>query len=174
MFRAPSSISFSCNRCKPCPLAEGLESSVSLSRPDGVLHGSLIIPESRLLPPIAILISGSGPTDRDGNFPGGKNDSLRQLAFGLSKHGVGTLRFDKRGVGESVSEGFMEEQMTIGAFTEDVVAWVNYLLDQGGFRCITIVGHSEGSLVGMIVAQQTSICGFIIGRWRRHAWRRTS
>lgn len=138
-----------------------IESSVSLSRADGVIHGTLLHPKERTHSPIAVLISGSGPTDRNGNFPSAKNDSLRQLAIALSRHGISSLRFDKRGIGESVSERFVEERMTIEVFAEDVVAWVNYLLNQSRYSCVFIVGHSEGSLVGMIAAQRSLTCGFI-------------
>ena len=57
---------------------------------------------------IALIISGSGPTDRDGNNPSLKNNSLKLLAEALAENGIASLRYDKRGVGRSDAES-MEE-----------------------------------------------------------------
>ncbi|PTS98605.1 alpha/beta hydrolase, partial [Flavobacterium sp. HMWF030] len=45
--------------------------------------------------PVALIISGSGPTDRDGNNPMMKNNSLKMLSEALAKNGIATLRYDK-------------------------------------------------------------------------------
>ena len=55
-----------------------------------------------------LIISGSGPTDRNGNGAGGDNNSLKFLAEELSKNGFASVRFDKRGIGES--KDAMEEE----------------------------------------------------------------
>src|SRR5882672_2605071 len=71
---------------------------------DNVLHSSLLLPkESGKAMPVVLLLSGSGPTDRNGNSPmlPGKNNSLQMLAEGLADNGIASLRYDKRGVGES-------------------------------------------------------------------------
>src|SRR5437667_12783453 len=69
----------------------------SLSVSGGTLHSSLLVPPSSAPVPIALLISGSGPTDRDGDTPllPGKNDSLKHLAEGLAARNFGSLRSDK-------------------------------------------------------------------------------
>ena len=53
---------------------------------------------------LAIIISGSGPTDRDGNNISMKSDYLKMLAEGLYQNGISTYRYDKRGVGKSVGD----------------------------------------------------------------------
>src|ERR1700736_314589 len=71
---------------------------------DNALHSTLLLPqESDKVMPVVLLLSGSGPTDRNGNSPmlPGKNNSLLMLAEGLAENGIASLRYDKRGVGES-------------------------------------------------------------------------
>ena len=95
---------------------------VSLSLPDGAgqLAGTLAhVPHADTL---VVLISGSGPTDRDGNQPQLKNDSMRQVSDGLAALGVATLRFDKRGSGRSVVRGFREEDVQLQTYAGDVEA----------------------------------------------------
>src|SRR5690606_41666267 len=72
-----------------------------LEVPDGHLHGSLLLPKSDRPLPVALLIAGSGPTDRNGNNPMGHNDSLKRLAQGLAKPGLARPRAGTRGVGET-------------------------------------------------------------------------
>src|SRR5574338_1008695 len=75
------------------------ESPVTLDTKTGALHGTLLMPAGATSPvPVALLIAGSGPTDRDGNSPllPGKNNSLKLLAEGLAQHGIASLRYDKR------------------------------------------------------------------------------
>ncbi len=65
------------------------------------LHGTLETPDASAPWPAVLIVAGSGPTDRDGNSAGlpGANDSLKQLALGLAKQGIASVRYDKRGIG---------------------------------------------------------------------------
>jgi hypothetical protein len=77
--------------------------SVELNTKTGIIYGTLLIPNNIIgKMPVVIIIAGSGPTDRDGNNPMMKNNSLKLLAEALTNNGIATLRYDKRGVGESV------------------------------------------------------------------------
>ncbi|HET9825888.1 MAG TPA: alpha/beta hydrolase [Chitinophagaceae bacterium] len=129
----------------------------------GTLYGTLFTPVNPKKFPVVLLIAGSGPTDRDGNnivLPG-KNNSLLQLADSLARHGIGTLRYDKRGVGKSRSDTIMkEESLTIDTIASDAEAMYNWLKARG-FNEIYIAGHSEGSLIGMMVALKVNPSGFI-------------
>jgi pimeloyl-ACP methyl ester carboxylesterase len=113
--------------------------------------------------PVVLIISGSGPTDRDGNsilLPG-KNNSLLQLADSLAQHGIGTLRYDKRGIGKSRPDTMMSEQnMTIDLIADDAKAMYDWLKSQG-YKNIFIAGHSEGSLIGLMIASELKPKGFI-------------
>lgn len=126
----------------------------------GTLAGTLATPTDEV-EHVALVLAGSGPTDRDGNsatLPG-RNDCLRLLATGLTDAGVATLRVDKRGVGESVVTP--ERDLRLETFVDDAVAWLDHLKGEFGFRRFTIIGHSEGSLIGMLVADHFPASAFI-------------
>jgi alpha-beta hydrolase superfamily lysophospholipase len=136
---------------------------VQLETGTGILYGTLETPESSSSPLAILIISGSGPTDRDGNIQGlqGKNNSLKYLAEALASRGVASLRFDKRGVGKSASSSAREEELRFETYIDDVIAWVNYLQQQAKYTECLILGHSEGSLIGMVAAQRANVRGFI-------------
>src|SRR5690349_18409559 len=72
----------------------------------GTIHGTLLLPADMSKPvPVVLLISGSGPTDRDGNsgMMGGHNDALKMLATDFAMNGIASLRYDKRGIGQSAN-----------------------------------------------------------------------
>src|ERR1044072_4154825 len=89
-----------------------IEEAVRVATPNGNLCGTLLLPQSKRKVPVVLMISGSGPTDRDGNSPllKGPNNSLKLLAEGLAANGIASLRFDKRGVGETGKEMFLAPQ----------------------------------------------------------------
>ncbi|WP_397538426.1 alpha/beta fold hydrolase [Rummeliibacillus pycnus] len=112
--------------------------------------------------PVAIIISGSGATDKDGNTAGmGKNDSLKMLAEGLADKGIASIRYDKRGVGENTSLIKKEEDLSIEQYVDDVLKIVAYIKSNQQFKEIYIIGHSEGSLIGMLAARNADIASFI-------------
>src|ERR1043165_3945869 len=84
-----------------------LSDTVTLTTPTGALHGTLLVPASTRPVPLAVIIAGSGPTDRDGNSPmlQGKNNSLKMLAEGLAARGIASVRYDKRGIAGSAKAG---------------------------------------------------------------------
>ena len=69
------------------------------------LAGTLVLPMNSELQkvPGVVLIAGSGPTDRDGNNPliPAKIDLLKQIAELLADAGIASIRYDKRGIGQS-------------------------------------------------------------------------
>ena len=88
--------------------AEASSDPIVLETGRGTIYGTLEIPKGDDLVPVALIISGSGPTDRDGNnILAGKNNSLKFLAEGLALKGIATVRYDKRGVAESVAAGMI-------------------------------------------------------------------
>jgi uncharacterized protein len=122
----------------------------------GALYGTLELPLGNGPCPAAVIISGSGPTDRDGNNPlnGGKNNSLKLLAEALASNGIASLRYDKRGVGESALAGTKEEDLRFESFIDDAVLWGRELRKNKRFTRVVIIGHSEGSLIGLIACQK--------------------
>ncbi|MCC6245401.1 MAG: alpha/beta fold hydrolase [Gemmatimonadaceae bacterium] len=129
--------------------------------------------------PVALLLSGSGPQDRDGqraDLPG--YAPLREIANALAQRGIATLRMDDRGIGQST--GSFLGATTLD-FAKDAAAAVRWLRAQPEVRAerIVLVGHSEGALVSMLVAaEDSSLSGLVllgasaqtgreIARWQR-------
>lgn len=112
---------------------------------------------------VVLIHPGSGPTDRDGNsaaIPGGKNNGLKYIADHLTKNGIASLRVDKRGIAASAAAGKKEKDLRFENYVEDCAAWVEELKARG-FSRVVILGHSEGSLIGMIAAKSSGADGFI-------------
>ena len=128
------------------------ETKISLQTRTGEIHGTLIIPEKSGRVPVALLIAGSGPTDRDGNNPMMKNNSLKILATELAKNGIATLRYDKRGVAESKGASKSESDLRFDDYVSDAKEWIQLLKKDKRFSKVIVIGHSEGSLLGMMAA----------------------
>ena len=124
------------------------------------LSGTLTVPQNSR-PVAVLLISGSGPTDRDGNNPFMKNNSLKGLSDSLVLEGSTTMRFDKRGIGKSATHTMDESQLTFETFVNDASQWLSRLKDTFSDYKFIIAGHSEGSLIGILVAQRNQVDGFI-------------
>ena len=126
---------------------------VSLTTDQGTLHGSLLLPQSDRPLPVALLIAGSGPTDRNGNNPeGGHNDALKKLAQVLARNGIASLRYDKRGVAASRSATPDERDLSVERYVADASGWVRQLKDDARFDRVILIGHSEGSLIASLAA----------------------
>jgi pimeloyl-ACP methyl ester carboxylesterase len=111
--------------------------------------------------PTALVIVGSGPTDRDGNATLGlASDCYRLLAEGLARRGVATLRYDKRGIG--ASDPADEAKLTIDQYADDAVAWVARLRQEARVGKLTVIGHSEGGLVALLVAHKVALDGLAL------------
>lgn len=135
---------------------------ITLPGPQGALAGTLLDPGKDA--PAVLIIPGSGPTDRDGNNPLGiKGGPYRQLAEALAARGVATLRIDKRGMFGSKAAIADVGTTTIADYAADAHAWIDMLRKRTGRSCVWILGHSEGSLVALRAAQDSSgICGLIL------------
>ena len=136
---------------------------VTLDTETGALFGTLTLPQGDGPFPLALIIAGSGPTDRDGNsriLPG-KNDSLKMLAEGLAGFGVATVRYDKRGIAASAEAGTDESKVTFDTFIYDAVGWIEKFKCDSRFSDIDIIGHSEGSLIGMVASYRTGVHAFV-------------
>lgn len=125
-----------------------------------LIHSVLSEPQNSKQPPVALIIGGSGPTDLNGNQPLMQNNSLKFLSDALVDEGIATLRFDKRGVGKSIYSKFREEDLTIDQYVKDVKKLILYLQNKT-FSEIYVIGHSEGSLIGLIALQDLDVDGFI-------------
>jgi pimeloyl-ACP methyl ester carboxylesterase len=139
------------------------ESEVILKTSTGEIYGTLAIPNNVKTSPVILIIAGSGPTDRDGNshIMGLQTNAYKMLSEGLANKGISSVRFDKRGIAKSKLAMTSESDVRFETFINDVVAWIALLKSDNRFSKIYILGHSEGSLIGMIAAEQTNTSGFI-------------
>lgn len=136
---------------------------VTLKTPTGEIFGTLELPAVRTPVPVALIIAGSGPTDRNGNSPAipGANNSLKMLADGLAARGIASVRYDKRGIAASRAAMTGEQDLRFDLFIEDAVGWVKQLRADPRFSTVTIIGHSEGSLIGMIAAREAGAAAYV-------------
>ena len=128
------------------------EETAVLKTSTGDIMGSLIT-VSKEKHPVALIIAGSGPTDRNGNNPAMKNNSLQQLATDLAANGISSLRYDKRGIAASKAAAKDESNLRFEDYVADARAWINMLKQKKEFSRLVVIGHSEGSLIGMIAGQ---------------------
>ncbi|AHL35383.1 alpha/beta hydrolase [Pseudomonas brassicacearum] len=139
-----------------------LQRPISLDTGSGELFGSLLLPKSDTPVPVVLIISGSGPTDRDGNNPdGGRNDSLKRLAWVLAKHNIASVRYDKRGVAASLAATPDERNLSVEAYVADAVAWSHKLAADPRLGPLVILGHSEGALIASLAAPQANAAAVI-------------
>lgn len=138
------------------------ESAITLTTTTGALSGTLTLPASGPPPyPVVLIIAGSGAVDRNGNAGTVlDSDTYKLLAAALAKGGIACVRYDKRGVGASSTASLAN--VTFETFVDDAAAWVNLLAADKRFSSVTIAGHSEGALIGTIVAERAPVHSLVL------------
>jgi uncharacterized protein len=121
------------------------------------LFGTLVLPNGKIDTShyVVLIVAGSGPTDRNGNNPSMTNNSLNYLSDELAKFDIASLRYDKRGVAASSAAFIREDSLTFYNNVEDAAYWLA-VLRNFGYTKIIVAGHSEGALVGLLLANQES------------------
>ena len=130
---------------------------VNIDHGEGKLFGTLTISDTTSATSVVLMIAGSGPTDRD-NKPG---NSYKMLADSLALYGISSLRFDKRSSGESVKTLQSFDNISFEHFINDVKLWIRYLEDDSRFSEIIVLGHSQGSTLGILATQNSSVAKYI-------------
>jgi pimeloyl-ACP methyl ester carboxylesterase len=126
------------------------------------LHATLTVPKSNKPCQLVILVPGSGPTDRNCNSATGlKTDAFRYLAHDLALAGVASLRYDKRGIGESKAALIREDDLRFEQNVTDLLAWMDLVRLDKRFSGLVLAGHSEGSLISILAAKQSTVDGLI-------------
>jgi uncharacterized protein len=115
-----------------------------------LIKGTLISKSEKNKTNLTIIIAGSGPTDRDGNQTTIKNNSLKFLAEGIVNPKNDVFTFDKRIFAQMASGKLDEKNLSFTDMITDVQDIIKYFKTK--YKKIIIIGHSEGSLVGMIAA----------------------
>ena len=148
-------------------LAGPVSTEIALPAQPAPLHGTLLAPQSATA--VAVILPGSGPTDRDGNSPIGVSASTyRLLAEGLAAQGIATVRIDKRGIAASAAAGPAETDLRFDAYVADARAWADEAAGRAGKPCAWLIGHSEGALIALKAVEggdgpeSSKVCGLIL------------
>jgi alpha-beta hydrolase superfamily lysophospholipase len=129
---------------------------------DGLtIHGTYRHQQGAGPGPAALLISESGPTDRNGdNAVVGPIGNMRQLAEHLSDRGIASLRYDKVGTGKTGIGSYRSHPNDVvsAVYTRGADAAVRYLADQPGTdkAQISVYGHGEGAIHALTLAADTT------------------
>jgi pimeloyl-ACP methyl ester carboxylesterase len=146
------------NPIKPYPYREE-----EITFPNGKakisLAGTLTLPPGQGPFPAAILLSGSGPHDRDESLVGHR--PFLVLADHLTRKGIAVLRFDKRGIGKSTGD---YANATTEDFAGDAEAALAYLKTRKEIEVkkIGLIGHSEGGMIAPLVAAHSGDAAWIV------------
>ena len=138
------------------------EQNVTFENGDVTLAGTLTLPAGDGPHPAVVLVTGSGPQDRDESLaPVSTLKPFRLIADALARAGIAVLRYDDRGVGQS--SGIFEEA-TLDDFTADANAAIDYLLsrDEIDPQQIGLIGHSEGGMVASKLGAQDAGLAYIV------------
>ncbi|MFD4368451.1 alpha/beta hydrolase family protein [Rhodococcus sp. NPDC058521] len=135
------------------------DNEITFDSGDVTLHGSLRIPDGDGKAPAALILAGSGPTDRNGDsgLLSGDIGTLRHIADVLEKNGYASLRYDKLGSGQTALGPYEVDdiaELGFNTFVDAASAGLEFLAaqEQVDGSKILVIGHSDGALVAMALA----------------------
>ena len=143
------------------------ETEMTFATTSGTAYGTLARPAGAGPVPGALLIAGSGPTDRNGDQRGFVTGSLRAVAGMLARAGVASLRYDKLGSGRTgVGTVTDPATITLNTFADQAQAALRTLADAPGIDAsrLLVVGHSEGALYAQLLATRPVLDGPRVSR----------
>lgn len=123
--------------------------------------GTLTLPKSPRRVPAVVLLSGTGPQNRNGAYGPAGHQPFEVLADYLTRHGVAVLRTDDRGVGQTTGR---YDQATTADFAHDALAAVRYLRTRPDIdpARIGLLGHSEGAAAAIIAAAESPDVALVV------------
>jgi dienelactone hydrolase len=141
------------------PVADYRSEDVTFSNGHDTLAGTLTIPLGNGPHPAIVLVTGSGPQNRNEEIFG--FSPFLQIANALTSAGVAVLRYDDRGVGQSTGNF---ATATTADFADDALAAVRYLQSRSEIdaKRIGMLGHSEGGEIAPMVANRSSALAFVV------------
>lgn len=111
--------------------------------------------------PVVLLLSGSGPQDRDESL--GDHKPFAVWADALTQSGFAVLRVDDRGVGQSLGDAKFLANTTTESYVGDALAAINYLgsLPMIDTTRVFVIGHSEGAAVALMLSKKRQLSGIV-------------
>lgn len=139
-------------------IASGQENIVSeelqLTNDSVQLPGTLTYDKTLEQQPLVIFVHGSGNVDRNGNQGAAvKATYIKQLSEALNQKGIAFYRYDKR-TSVQANMKFLMSGVTLSDFVDDVKIVIDHFKDDSRFSRIILIGHSQGSLVGMLAVTE--------------------
>ena len=131
-----------------------IERDLSLRSLGVTLAGTLCLPDELASPvarPMVLMVHGSGPLDRNQNTRNQVLNAFNSMAHYLASRGVASLRYDKRGCGESGGDYFSSGHSEL---VDDAAGWVELLARQPECdpSALFVLGHSEGTAIAAQVS----------------------
>lgn len=125
------------------------------------LSGTITMPADRKATKIVVLITGSGPQNRNEEFPQFNHRPFLVLSDWLTRNGIAVLRYDDRGTAKSTGDF---KTATSADFADDAEAAVNYIKSRSDLKKLSIglIGHSEGGMIAPIVAGRNENVKFMV------------
>ncbi|MDX5324382.1 MAG: alpha/beta hydrolase [Exiguobacterium sp.] len=134
-----------------------MEQNLTITRPYGELIGTLQLHDTPRK--TVVILSGSGPSDRDGNMGPSSFGTYKKLAEALFEMGVNVFRYDKQGIGESDGDF---NKVGLHDLIDDAIAVVNQVKRLPEVTDVVILGHSEGAVIAPAVQLETKATGLIL------------
>ena len=139
-----------------------VEKRLYINPKSGFVRGTQSFPRGKDTALVCLIIPGSGPIDRNGNNGNILHtDMYKMLSDSLATRGYAVIRYDKHGIGDSREIDFNEYSLRFEDYVRDASAWIKDMKKNSNFSRVVVIGHSEGSLVGMLAADSSHADGFI-------------
>jgi len=155
------------------PPATVRESPFKFERAKFTIYGTLTLPRDTSAPaPVVLIVAGSGPTDRNANGPLIHTNAYAMLAWGLAEHGIASVRYDKRAIGQSAWPIVDATQLTLDDYVADAMAATDAIVATHRFSRVILLGHSEGASIVLLAANRGAPANGVImvsGQGRRLA-----
>jgi pimeloyl-ACP methyl ester carboxylesterase len=139
-----------------------VEKRLYINPKSGFVRGTQSFPRGKDTALVCLIIPGSGPIDRNGNNGNILHtDMYKMLSDSLATRGYAVIRYDKHGIGDSREIDFNEYALRFEDYVRDASAWIKDMKKNTNFSKVVVIGHSEGSLIGMLAADSSGADGFI-------------
>lgn len=123
------------------------------------LSGTVCLPDGEAPRLVVLMVHGSGPLDRNENMRGQELNVFNTLAHELAAVGVASVRYDKRGCGDSAGDYYRAGH---GQLVDDATHWVDAIQGSDELGEVYLLGHSEGCLIAAEASSVRDVAGIVL------------